>query len=274
MAHRLTTSVLSDDLSSVGSAFAGTAEAHLAGGGPTDDTTSAIRDGDDGVVEGGVNVNNTGRDVHGALGLDDFLFGGFTTDFEPNALGNLLVTAGGGALICGCGRGSGCGGRSGSCCGGCDRGRFVSHGIGSLLECGLLGLLRADGLTWAFAGAGVGVRALAAHWQTTTMTMGTIAVDAKNALHVHLEFTTKVTFDRDLHSLDGLGDGGDLLVGQLTRTDVWINVGGSKNFAAKWKTDAINIGHRIFDLLFVRDFNSKQAGHNAVLDVVEKVDQP
>ena len=52
-------------------------------------------------------MNNTGRDVLGTLGLDDLLFGGFTTDFEPDALGNLLVTAGGDALICGCGRGSG-----------------------------------------------------------------------------------------------------------------------------------------------------------------------
>jgi hypothetical protein len=111
MSHRLTAGILRDDLGGVGGAFAGTAESHLAGGGPADHATGAIRDGDDGVVEGGVNVDDARRNVLGTLGLDDLLLGGFATDFEPDALGNLLVTTGGRALICrGCGRGGGCSG--------------------------------------------------------------------------------------------------------------------------------------------------------------------
>ena len=117
--------------------------------------------------------------------------------------------------------------------------------------------LSTDGLTWTFACAGIGVCALAMNWQTTTMTLTAIAVDTKDALHVHLDFTTKVTFHHNLHPLNGLGDESDLVIRQFTCTDVWINIGVSQNFAAKGKTDAINIGQRIFDLLFVRDFNSK-----------------
>jgi hypothetical protein len=73
------------------------------------------------------------------------------------------------------------------------------------------------------------VGALAADRQTTTMAMSAIAVDAENALHVHLKLTTKVAFDRNLHPLHGLGDRGDLFVAQLTCPDVRVNVGGGKN---------------------------------------------
>ena len=75
MAHRLTAGILSNHLSGVCSAFTGTTEAHLASGGPADHTTRTVSDRDDGVVEGGVNVDETLGDVFGTLGLDDLLFG-------------------------------------------------------------------------------------------------------------------------------------------------------------------------------------------------------
>ncbi len=133
MAHRLTAGILSNDLSGVCGTFTGTTETHLASSGPADHTTCAVSDRDDGVVKGGVNVHQTLGDVFGTLGLDDLLFGGFTTDFEPDALGNLLVTTGGDALVSGCGGSSRCcarsggGSRSGRCGNWCNRGRFFSH---------------------------------------------------------------------------------------------------------------------------------------------------
>ena len=75
----------------------------------------------------------------------------------------------------------------------------------------------------------------------TAMTMSTVAIDTQNELHVHLEFTTKVTFDRNFHPLDGLGNRGDLLIAQFTSPDVRVDIGGSKNFAADRKTNAINV---------------------------------
>jgi hypothetical protein len=101
------------------------------------------------------------------------------------------------------------------------------------------------------------VGALTADWKTTTMTGGTITVDAEQTLHVHLLLTTKVTFDHDLQRLRRLGDLGKLVIRQFTRADVWINVGVGQDFTGKGKTNAKNIGQRIFDLLFVRDFDSK-----------------
>ena len=103
--------------------------------------------------------------------------------------------------------------------------------------------------------------ALAAHWKATAVTVGAVAVDAQDALHVHLDLTAKITFDRKLQTLDDLRDESDLLIGELTGTRVRINVRRSKNLAANGKTDAVNIRQRVFDLFVVGDFDSEQAGH-------------
>jgi hypothetical protein len=89
------------------------------------------------------------------------------------------------------------------------------------------------------------------------MTGGTIAVDAEKTLHVHLLLTTKVTFDHDLQRLRRLGDLSELIIRQFTCADVWVNVGVGQDFTGQGKTNAKNIRQRIFDLLFVRDFDSK-----------------
>lgn len=119
----------------------------------------------------------------------------------------------------------------------------------------------ANGLAGTLARAGVRVRALAAHRKTTTMTLTTVAVDTKKALHVLLNLTAKVTFGREFHASDGLGDERELVVGQLSRADVRINVGSREDLAAEGKTDAVDIGQRVFDFFVVRDINSKEACH-------------
>jgi hypothetical protein len=101
------------------------------------------------------------------------------------------------------------------------------------------------------------VGALATDGKTTTMAGGAVAIDAEETLHVHLLLTAKVAFDDDLQSLCRLGDLGQLIVRQFTRAGVRINAGMSQDFAAQGKTDAKNIRQGIFDLLFVRDFDSK-----------------
>ena len=94
------------------------------------------------------------------------------------------------------------------------------------------------------------------------MTLTAVAVDTEEALHVSLLLTAKVAFADDLHGLDGLNDLGHLVVGQLSCTDVGVDIGSSKDFAAKRKTDAIDVRQRVFDLLFVGDVDSEEASHD------------
>ena len=128
------------------------------------------------------------------------------------------------------------------------------------LDLALLGtwvFLSSNSLTRTLTSAGVGVSALSTHRETTAMTGGAIAIDAEQALHVHLLLTAEVAFDHDLQCLRRLGDLGKLVIREFTRADVRIDIGVGQDFAAQGKTDAENIGQRVFDLLFVRDFDSK-----------------
>ena len=124
----------------------------------------------------------------------------------------------------------------------------------------LLGL-STDGLAATLASPAIGVRALTTGRQATTVTVGTIAIDAENSLHVRADFTTKITFHRQIRRLDGLGQNRQLIVGQLSRAGVRINLGRSKDSPAQRKSDPIDIGKRVLDFLFVRDFNTNETGH-------------
>src|SRR5204862_2899856 len=85
--------------------------------------------------------------------------------------------------------------------------------------------LHADGLALALAGAGVGLGALAAHGQAATVADGAIAVDAREALHVRIQLTAKVAFDDDALRADDAADLRELLIGELTRAGVRVDVG-------------------------------------------------
>src|SRR5215831_1216694 len=61
--HRLTNRVFGCDLSGKRSALARTLEALRTGGAPSDDISGNVGDGDDGVVEGRVDVNHADGDV-------------------------------------------------------------------------------------------------------------------------------------------------------------------------------------------------------------------
>ncbi len=99
------------------------------------------------------------------------------------------------------------------------RGRFYlffGHNeiqFGELVDAGL-GVrvaLHADGFARAFARAGVGLRALAAHGQAAHVADAAVALDALQALEVHAEFAAQVAFDDVLAFLDRVNDLGELL---------------------------------------------------------------
>ena len=87
--HGLATSVLGNELGSVGGAFARPTKAHLTRTGPANHVTAGITDGDDGVVERSGNVNHPSLDVLTTLGFENLRrLGTFSTfELEEDVLG-------------------------------------------------------------------------------------------------------------------------------------------------------------------------------------------
>ena len=75
-------------------------------------------------------------------------------------------------------------------------------------------LLAGDRLRLALAGAGVGVRALAANRQRAAMTQAAIAAEVHQALDVHRDFAAQIALD-EIVAVDGLADLQDFGVGEL-----------------------------------------------------------
>ncbi len=103
MAHRLAAGILADNLTSVSRALAGAFEAHLAGRGPADHITAFVSDADNGVIEGGGNVNDPSGNVLAALGLKDFDLVGRVaqSDFCENIAAGFRFLFFGGGSRCG-----------------------------------------------------------------------------------------------------------------------------------------------------------------------------
>lgn len=129
--------------------------------------------------------------------------------------------------------------------------------------------LHTDGLAATFARAGVGLGALTTNGKPLAMALSAVAVDAEQTLHVGLLLTTEVTLSDKLHALDGLNDLRKLIVGEFASADVGVDVGRGKDLAAQGKTDAIDVGQRVFDLLVVGDVDSEEAGHGARGEVMK-----
>jgi hypothetical protein len=101
--------------------------------------------------------------------------------------------------------------------------------------------LHTDGLARAFACAGVGLRALAAHGQSAHMPDAAITFDALQPLEIHADLTAQVAFDDVSTFLNCMDDLRKLLLGQILRADRGINVRPLKDFPGVDRTDAINV---------------------------------
>ena len=75
-------------------------------------------------------------------------------------------------------------------------------------------LLAGNCLGRTLAGARIGVRALAADRQRTTMAQATVAAEVHQALDVHGHLATQIAFD-PIVAIDGLADLQNLSVGEL-----------------------------------------------------------
>src|SRR6478736_6207345 len=260
--HRVARGVLGDHLGGVGRGLTRTAEVALAGRGPGDDVALRVRDGDDGVVEGGRDVRDAGADVLRTLGLADLdgrkllleeILGRDGLRHATNEFNGLGVSRGSGFAI------SGGSGRLrqlfllGS--------RFLfGHGDG-FLRLDFLGLRNANGLARALAGTGVGAGALTADGQAAAVTDDAVAIDGLEALQIAGDLTTEITLHHPLVVGDDMENLVQLLFGQIRSAHVGIETGGLDDEIGPRGTNTVDIPERVSDLLFGGKFDAEETRH-------------
>ena len=104
--------------------------------------------------------------------------------------------------------------------------RFSHNVLGLLLGLGVLGADDADGLARALAGAGIGLRALAADGQAAAMADAAVTIDRLEALEIALDIAAQIALDQQAAAGDGVDDRVELLDAQILGADVGIDVGG------------------------------------------------
>ena len=119
----------------------------------------------------------------------------------------------------------------------------------------------ADGLALALAGAGIGVGALSTDREALAVTQAAVAVDLLEALQIDLDVPAQVAFNDVIVGLDIGDDGSELLVGEFAGAGVRIDAELAEDLFGEAGADAVDVGERSFDALFVRDINTKKTGH-------------
>ena len=109
--------------------------------------------------------------------------------------------------------------------------------------------LHADGLAGTFAGAGVGLGALAADREAAQMADATVALDALEALQVHTDFAAEIAFDDVLAILDGVHDLRELSFAQVFRAHCAIDARAFQNLFRIHRADSVDITKRDIDAL-------------------------
>ena len=133
-------------------------------------------------------------------------------------------------------------------------------------------LLTADsgdtyGVLATFAGSSVGGGPLSTNRQPFAMTNATVAIDRLQTLHVHLELTSKVTFDHDFLALDHSSDRGHLIGSQFSSSKGGINVRLIEDFLRCYRPNSVNVWKRSLDTLVVGNVYAEQSSHKSSLRV-------
>src|SRR6056297_1470441 len=229
---RLATGILRSHLRSIGGRLAGALEAHHAGGGPRDRVTLRIGDGDHGVVERSVHMRDARNDVLA-----------FAAAYAGGILGHVSICPSGAPVIPGARENAA---RSSPV-------RRLAHRSGLLLLAG-------DRLRLALAGAGVGMRTLAADRQVAAVTQAAIDTEIHQPLDVHRHFAAQITF-HDIIAVDGLADHQHFLIGELVDTALDRNRRLGTDLLGLLGTDAMNVLQRNDDALVCRNIDACDAGH-------------
>src|SRR5208337_5588778 len=106
-----------------------------------------------------------------------------------------------------------------------------------------------DRLARAFAGARVGLGALAADRQAAQMADAAIAFDALQPFEVHADLAAQIAFDDVFAILDGMNDLGKLLFGQVLGSNGRINLRLAQDYDRVAGADAVDITQGNVDAL-------------------------
>ena len=116
--------------------------------------------------------------------------------------------------------------------------------------------LHADGLARSFAGAGVGLGALAAHGQSPQVADAAVAFDTLKAFQVHTDFAAQITFDDVFAILDRVHDLGQLRFGQVFRANGAFDTGFFEDRFRVHRADPVNVTERNIDSFLARNINT------------------
>src|SRR6185369_6967035 len=125
-------------------------------------------------------------------------------------------------------------------------------------------LLAGDRLSLAFAGARIGVRALAANRQALAMTKPAIAGEVHQPLDVHRDLTTKIAFDR-IARINRFTDLKDFLIAQVLNATLRRDAELGGDLLGFGAPNAVDIGKRNLHALVGRDIDARNTCHCAVL---------
>src|SRR5579875_3209038 len=146
----------------------------------------------------------------------------------------------------------------------------VRQGRAELLLAGLL--LPSNSLTGTLPGAGVGVRALAAHRKAAAMTNPLVAADLNLAANVRGDFAAQVPLDPVI-CLDPFPELQQIVVRQIPDPQIGADAGGSERLQRAGTTDAIDVRERDLQPLVARKIDTDETGHLCSLPLTLLVPQ-
>src|SRR5690606_20489790 len=120
--------------------------------------------------------------------------------------------------------------------------------------------LACDGLCRALAGAGIGVRALAADRKAATMTQATVATEVHEALDVHRGFATQVAFDLVV-AVDGFADLQDFRIRELMHATIGRDTDLLGDFLCEFRAGPGNVTEREYGGLRGREVYASDSCH-------------
>jgi hypothetical protein len=118
----------------------------------------------------------------------------------------------------------------------------------------------ADRFLAAFSRAGIGPRALAAHWQLPLVALAAVTANGNQAADILGDLTPQIAFNYKIF-LQRLRNLCDLRFGQVAGVSGRVNLCPAANLFGSRRPDAVNIPQPNVETLFVRNVHTKNTWH-------------